>query len=233
MKSIQGLILALLLGGAAVVFNWIYLQKKAAEFEMVSFLGIRNGVKVRLGETLLESHFQQVPVPKRYADNLREHVFLYDDNRTVAGIKATREYASGDLVHLEDYKTPAQAIKLKDDERLIWIAVESRAFVPTLVNPGDEVTFVFPSAVGRPGGGAAGNTAESIGPFKIGALGSRLGDVNVSQGYSNSRSEERQIGIIVRVESGNLEANALRLLELTAGASRSMAVALHPRKEAE
>ena len=42
MKAVPGLVVALILGGAAVVFNWIYLEKKAAEFEVVSFLGIRD-----------------------------------------------------------------------------------------------------------------------------------------------------------------------------------------------
>ena len=231
MKALQGLIVAALLGGVAVVLNWIYLEKKASEFQMESFLGIRDDVKLRLGETLLESHFAEVPVPKRYAEKLKKYVFLYRDKGTVAGIKATRDYEGGDLVYREDYKTPARALKLKPDERLIWVTVESRAFVPALVNPGDQITFIFP----RPGPtGTAKQTvsaSEAIGPFTIGALGTRLGDFNVSRGYSAARTEERQVGIIVRVEGGELEANALRLLELTTGGNRSVAVALHPRKK--
>lgn len=231
MKALQGLIVAVILGAVAVVLNWIYLEKKASEFEMVSFLGIQDGVTVHLGETLREDYFAEVPVPKRYAEKLKKYVFLYRDKGTVAGIKATRDYATGDLVYRGDYKTPARSIKLQPDERLIWVTVESRAFVPALVNPGDQITFIFP----RPGpnGTAEQNppTSESIGPFTIGALGTRLGDVNVSKGYSAARTEERQVGIIAHVEGGELEANALRLLELTAGGSRSLAVALHPRKK--
>jgi hypothetical protein len=203
---------------------------------MVSFLGIREGTKIKVGDVLLESHFAEVPVPARYADQLKKFVFLYRDKGTVTRIKAIREYAGGDLVHREDYKTPEQEIALKPDERMVWVAVESRAFVPSLVNPGDQITFVFP----QPGLGAveagvagAGSASELIGPFRVGALGTRLGDVKVSQAYSAGRSEERQIGIIVRVEGGKLEANALRLLELTAGGNRSVAVALHPREREE
>ena len=44
MKAVPGLVVALILGGAAVVFNWIYLEKKASEFQVVSFLGIRDDV---------------------------------------------------------------------------------------------------------------------------------------------------------------------------------------------
>ncbi len=231
MKAVPSLIVALILGAAAVIFNWIYLQKKASEFELVSFLGIRDDVSIRLGETLLESHFEEVPIPQRYAEKLRKYVFTYRDKPTIVGINATRDYQGGDLVHREDYRTPARAIKLKDDERLIWVTVDSRAFVPALVNPGDQLTFVFPA----PGasGPAANATAETLGPFTIGALGTRLGDVDVAKGHSSGRAEERQVGIIAKVESGKLEAKALRLLELTTGANRSIAVALHPKKSTD
>ncbi len=159
MKAVPGLIVALILGGAAVVFNWIYLEKKASEFQVVSFLGIRDDAKIRLGETLLETHFEEVPVPKTICRATQEIRLLYRDKATVAGIKATRDYEGGDLVHREDYRTPAKAIKLRDDERLIWVTVESRAFVPALVNPGDQLTFVFP----QPGTGSGPRSAESIG----------------------------------------------------------------------
>ena len=90
MKAVPGLIVAIILGGAAILFNWIYLEKKASEFEKVSFLGIRLGKTVRLGETLSTDHFTEVPVPKRYADRLKKFVYLYEDRATVTGIKATR-----------------------------------------------------------------------------------------------------------------------------------------------
>ena len=232
MKAVPSLIVALILGGAAVIFNWVYLQKKASEFEVVAFLGIREDVTIRLGETLLESHFEEVPIPKRYADKLKKYVFTYRDKPTIAGIKATRDYQGGDLVHRQDYRTPARTIKLKDDERLIWVTVDSRAFVPALVNPGDQLTFVFPGP-GTSGPMANDATAETLGPFTIGALGTRLGDVDVAKGHSSGRAEERQVGIIAKVESGKLEAKAVRLLELTTGANRSIAVALHPKKQAD
>ncbi len=186
-----------------------------------------------MGETLKEDSFEPVLVPKRYAETLKKYVFLYRDKGTVAGIKATRNYEGGDFVHREDYKTPARSIKLKTDERLIWVTVESRAFVPALVNPGDQITFIFPAPGMRAGPSNPNAAVESIGPFTIGTLGTRLGDINVSRSYSSSRAEERQVGIIAHVEGGTLEPKALRLLELTAGSNRSVAVALHPRKKAD
>lgn len=229
MKAVPGLIVAVILGGAAVMFNWVYLQKKASQFESVAFLGIRDGVRVRLGETLTDSHFVEVPVPEKHAEKLKKFVFLYRDKATVTGIKATRDYEGGDLVHREDYRTPATTIALKPDERLIWVTVDSRAFVPALVNPGDQLDFVFPS----PGAGLGPESApaEILGPFTIGALGTRLGDADVAKGYSTGRAEERQVGIIVKMEGGKLQANALRLLELTTGGNRNIAVALHPRED--
>ncbi len=231
MKAVPGLIIALVLGGAAVVFNWIYLERKAAQYEVVEFLGISDSAQVRVGETLEESDFAQVPVPKRYADRLKKFVHLYEDRNTVKSTKATRDYQGGDLVHLEDYRTPATEIQLEDEERLIWVTVESRAFVPALVSPGDELTFVFPLVGSAPGVAEANSLAETLGPFTIGALGTRLGDVNVARGHNVGRAEERQIGIIARVDSGKLEPKALRLLELTTGSNRTFSVALHPRKK--
>lgn len=231
MKNTSGLIVAVILGGAAVVFNWIYLHEKAAQYQVESFLGIRNGEEIQVGETLLDSHFEAVPVPRKYAEKLEDYVYLYRDKATVTGIKATRDYEGGDLVHLEDYRTPARTIKLKDDERLIWVAVDSRAFVPALVNPGDQLTFVFPSVGSGGGSRSSGSTAETLGPFTIGALGTRLGDVDVDRGYGSGHAEERQVGIIAQVEGGDLGQESLRLLELTTGGNRVAAVALHPREQ--
>jgi len=174
-----------------------------------------------------------VPVPKTYAEKLKDYVFLYRDKATVVGINATRDYEGGDLVHLEDYRTPAATIELESDERLIWVAVDSRAFVPALVNPGDQLTFVFPAAGGGAGPASAGETAETLGPFTIAALGTRLGDIDVARGHGSGRAEERQVGIIAKVEGGKLEGQALRLLELTTGRDRIAAVALHPRRQDE
>lgn len=233
MKTVSGLIVALILGGAAVVFNWIYLHEKAAKFQIESFLGIRDGETIRLGEPLREKHFAAVPVPKKYAETLKDYVFLYRDKATVVGINATRNYEGGDLVHLEDYRTPAETIDLEPDERLIWVAVDRRAFVPALVNPGDQLTFVFPAPGAGDGSGGAAETAETLGPFTIAALGTRLGDIDVARGHGGGRAEERQVGIIAKVEGGKLEGKALRLLELTTGRDRIAAVALHPREQTE
>lgn len=230
MKNTSGLIVAVILGGAAVVFNWIYLHEKAARFRVESFLGIREGEEIQVGDTLLDSHFEAVPVPKKYAEKLEDYVYLYQDKATVTGIKATRDYEGGDLVHLEDYRTPARTIQLKDDERLIWVAVDSHAFVPALVNPGDQLTFVFPSVGSGGNPRSAAGTAETLGPFTIGALGTRLGDVDVNRGYGHGHAEERQVGIVAQVEGGDLDTKALRLLELTTAGNRVAAVALHPRE---
>ena len=176
MKAVPGLIIALILGGAAIIFNYIYLERKASEYEVVEFLGIRQGVKVRVGEKLLDSQFEAVPVPKRYAERLKKYVYQYQDRNTVKDTKATRDYEGGDLVHLEDYRTPATEIHLKDDERLIWVTVESRAFVPALVNPGDQLTFVFPLVgTSTAGGGEANSLAEIAGPFHHRRLGHATG----------------------------------------------------------
>ena len=61
-------------------------------------------------------------------------------------------------------------------------------------------------------------------------MGTRLGEVNVARSHNTGRAEERQVGIIAKVEGGQLEEKALRLLELTTGSNRTFSVALHPKK---
>jgi hypothetical protein len=73
-----------------------------------------------------------------------------------------------------------------------------------------------------------------IGPFRIGSLGNRLGGRDVMHASRISQVQERQVGIIVKVEGDSLEAKAMTLLErLQEGTTGSIVVALHPRRPKE
>jgi hypothetical protein len=246
MKGPLGLIVAAVLGLLGVALNWFYLQGKTKTIASVSFLGV-GAAAIEPGQAFQEQDFAEVKIPKQNnTDNLKKFVYLYQDRNTVAGTTATRRYQSGDLVYRADYRTAPAVLKLAPDERLIWIPVDSRSFVPELVDPGDEITFILPrSAINSPtpadpsaGGGGGPSPAlktELMGPFRIGSLGARLGSADVMRGSRGSQIQQRQVGIIVRVEKAaegdRLEAKAMQLLErIQRSDYRNIGIALHPRR---
>jgi hypothetical protein len=153
---------------------------------------------------------------------------------------------------LEDLKTPPQELKLGENERAMFVPIDSRAFVPKLVAPGCFVDFVSSRSMDpSPTPAVAENPAEpagprpvadvaeqpalsgpidSIGPFEILALGNRLGSSEVSRAYKTSQVQENILTIRVKVDkTGRLEpkAQALRsLLDRTQG--RGVSILLYP-----
>lgn len=240
MKGMQGLIIAGLLGLVGVALNWIYLQGKAKDFQTVSFIGIRSGATIEPGTTIKEQHLAAVTVPKDYADNLREFVYLYKDLPTVVGISATRSYREGDLIYREHYRTPPPQLKLQEGEKLIWIPANGDSFVPDLVDPGDQIEFIVPVYESRPA--PTGDGTESgpmmtaanrvmrtmqIGPFRVGSLGSRLASNRLARGSRIRSSQERLVGIVIDTkkptEMENAEALQARVLS---GEYQNLGVAL-------
>lgn len=209
MKGMQGLIVAGLLGVLAVALNWIYLNGKTKDKgDYVKFLAVKSGVKIAPGQIIRDDQLQAVGVPKDYAERLKETAYLYEERATVVGITATVEYQAGDLLCRQDYRTPPAELKLTPDEMLIWIPVNSSSFVPELVNPGDRINFIVPVYEDRPVPAAGdGSVAavparhlvetKSIGPFRVGSLGSRLASRDVARAHRLSTSQERLIGIVI------------------------------------
>jgi hypothetical protein len=238
MKGMQGLIVAGLLGVLGVALNWIYLQGKTKDVATVRFLGIKAGTPLEAGQVIREEHLQTVPVPALHAGNLKEYVYLYDERGTVVGITATRRYQAGDLLYRQDYRTPPAELKLAPGEKLIWIPVNSSGFVPELVDPGDRIEFVIPVYESQPlpTGVEEGMTAasarrvvrtESIGPFRVGSLGSRLASRDVARGNRLSTSQERLIGIVVSQNDQREQDNAANLqARILSGDFRDIGVAL-------
>jgi hypothetical protein len=238
MKGMQGLIVAGLLGVLGVALNWIYLQGKTRDIASVRFLGIRSEIPIEPGQIIREEQLQAVAVPERHAGNLKDYVYLYDERGTIVGITATRRYQLGDLLYRQDYRTPPAELKLAPQEKLIWIPVNSSGFVPELVDPGDRIEFIIPIYDSRPlpaddGGGPTGNPArrmvrtESIGPFRVGSLGSRLASREVARGNRLSTSQERLIGIVVDQNDPRERDNAANLHgRILSGDFRDIGVAL-------
>ncbi|MCL4203670.1 MAG: hypothetical protein KJ000_14290 [Pirellulaceae bacterium] len=243
MKGMQGLIVAGLLGVLGVALNWIYLQGKTKDVATIRFLGIKAGTPLEAGQVIREEHLEAVPVPALHAGNLKDYVYLYDERGTVVGITATRRYQAGDLMYRQDYRTPPAELKLAPHEKLIWIPVNSSGFVPELVDPGDRIEFVIPVYESQPlpagieEGMAAASArrvvrTESIGPFRVGSLGSRLASRDVARGNRLSTSQERLVGIVVSQNDQREVDNATNLqARILSGDFRDISVALLEKRK--
>ncbi len=159
MKGVHGLILAIGLGVAGALCNWFYVHQKASGFDQEEFVGVRPGAAINQGDALKREDLVAVAIPKDHAGNLRTMAVLFKDIETVVGMKATRNYNSetGEMLLLQDLKTPPPELKLKPNERAMWIPVDTKTIVPSLIVPGeDKVSFLIPRLGGADGISGAG-----------------------------------------------------------------------------
>lgn len=75
----------------------------------------------------------------------------------------------------------------------------------------------------------AGSTAEVVGPFKVLALGNRMGSAEVMRAAKIPQTQENMIGIQAKMEGGKLEPKTARLFALLDATNfRQVAVYKHP-----
>ena len=242
----------LALAGALV--NWFYLDTKARQLEKVEFLCIAPGVTIRKGDRFTDEKFAALPIPKnnvtdRNGKILREDAILYADRGTVIGMAATRLYEENEIILRQDLKTPPTTLGLtKPNEAAMWIPVDTRTFVPSLVSAGDLVSFLVggvptPAMPHEPGVDASGDetnttlpapvlpgNSELIGPFRVLSLGNRLGSADVLKASGVPQMQENVMTVSVTVEGGQLDAKAAKLWKLLQSSGfRQAGVVLHPR----
>lgn len=242
MKGMPGLASALILGLLAAGLNWFYLDRKSREFEKVSFVSIAPETLVHPGETFTRSHFAEMPVPEAAARKLEGIAVLWKDLDTVIGMNAVREFSGDELLLRTDLETPPGELQLADDERALWIPVDQKSFVASLVVPGDEVDFLVPRrqilASPIPADGtqaptpAAGGRTQIVGPFKVLSIGNRLGKTNVLNAARLPQLQENIITVRVKMNGAFLDEDAERLLDaLQAANYREVGLLLRPRKK--
>ncbi len=244
MKGIQGLILAIGLGVAGALFNWAYLAGKSSQETMVSFVGIKGNTTVNHGEILRDEDLVPVRIPLRLVGNLNNFAVRYDGKGSVVGQRVSRNMTGECLLLREDLKTPPQKLDLEEGEDVWWIPVDTRAFVPSLVKPGDMVSFLIgrPSrptraVPGRPrspaeaGDDSSTGPIKPIGPFKILALGNRLGSSDVMRAARTPQLQENVLAIRVSDHVAGERRMAEELWRLLQATNfRNVGVTLHNRK---
>ncbi|HUE71740.1 MAG TPA: hypothetical protein VMP01_12710 [Pirellulaceae bacterium] len=243
-----GLIIAVVLGVVGATLNFLYLLRKAENFDKVAFLSIRSDTWVKRGDTFREDHFAPIEIPKgAVSAQLSDTALRFSDLNTVKGMKATRDYAGGEMVLEEHLRTPPAELVFSDpNERVMWVPVDTRTFVPSLVKPGDWVSFLVPKGyVVRPPALPPGENGdedtgpatplplsdtELVGPFKVLSIGNRLGSTDVFKAAGMPQQQENILSISVRADGNQLEAKAKKLWDLLqAGGFRQAGVVLHPR----
>ncbi len=155
MKGIQGLILAMGLGSAGAIFNYAYLAKRSQHLTKVAFVGIKQDKTVGRGEPLTEDAIEPVEIPSLWVGNLGSFAVKWEARATVIGRRVWRTLDSGSLLLLADLKTPPSELSFGQnlppgvDEIEKGVPIDTRTQVPSLLEPGDMVSFVVASF--RPG----------------------------------------------------------------------------------
>jgi len=232
MKGVMGLLTAVALGVVGALCNFVYLAQKARDLEHIDFIGIADEVQINPGDKFKESDLIPISIPRPSVGNLEKAAVLYSDWRTVVGMAATRSYIPGEVILRQDLRTPPPLdIKklLGENERVMWIPVDTRTFVPSLVNPGDLVSFLVPKQIApalpppvegeeplapRPQPQIQRGGSDILGPFRILALGNRMGSSEVLRAAGQNAQQENVIAIAVEVKNGVMSDSGQKLSDL-------------------
>jgi len=230
MKGVMGLLTAVALGVVGALCNFVYLAQKARDLEHIDFIGIADEVQINPGDKFKESDLIPISIPRPSVGNLEKAAVLYADWRTVVGMAATRSYIPGEIILRQDLRTPPPLdIKklLGENESVMWIPVDTRTFVPSLVNPGDLVSFSIPKQVTpalpppvegqeplAPRPQTQRGAIDTLGPFRILALGNRMGSSEVLRAAGQNAQQENVMAIAVEIRNGVLSDAGQKLSDL-------------------
>lgn len=241
MRGMQGLAIAAALGIVGAVCNWFYIYQQAANYDKIYFVAVKRGVHLNPGERFKESHLEAFDIPLEGAGSLPEAAVQWRDRGTVIGETAIRAYDGGEIILLEDLKTPSlgrMSDELGAGETLRWVPVDQRMMASDHINPGDMVLFVLatPGPGGRAGAGA-GNGASGLntteyGPFEVLTLGNRRGRKDVLQSRGGALGNENLIGIRIEEKGESLQESKRLFDALRITGSQGVQVILLSSREA-
>ncbi len=212
MKGLQGILIAVALGIVAAVCNWFYITGHAKDFVKVSFVVVKSGTQIDVGDRFKKSHFEKVDIPENNLGHLETVAVRWSDLDTVVGQTSPRSFSGSEILLRYDLKTPPQrdvSELLGENEVLRWVPVDQRSFTPDHVNPGNLVRFVVPMFTAAKG--ARGNAppkgsaavpqslrqSEEFGPFEVLTLGNRRGRKEILRSRGATTGQENLIGIRV------------------------------------
>jgi len=264
MKGIHGLILAIGLGIAGALFNFAYLANRSRDVEKVAFIGVKEDKVIGRGEPLSEEQLEPVEIPRRWVGRLEDYAILWSARQTVLGRGASRPLEGGSLLLRSDLRTPPRELTFGANlpagvqEVATWVPIDTRRLVPSLVQPGDLVSFIVtasrgnaptlaaeapkadpPGKAGPKGAPAAAaprpasrDVVDLCGPFKVLSIGNRLGTQDVMQAAKIAQTQENVMTIAVKIENGQMEPEAARLVRvIEQTGSKPLGYILHSRSQ--
>lgn len=240
MKGALGLTIAAALGIVGAVCNWLYLEQRAKETETVSFIALKPGVQLNIGDPFRESDLEPVPLPKSRVGNLIERAPQWSGLSAVVGWPANRVFRGGEIILDADTEAPSTrdlSDTLQEDEVAYWVPIDAGSVVSDQINPGDMVSFQTAAMTGPTPAGSTPRASgpQIIGPFRVLALGNRRERPNIEQASrQRGSSGANTITIVVKLADGQFEPAAAELVKaIQLGGNQGLGVLLHSSRVEE
>lgn len=186
MKNTLKLVIPLILGLIAGIFNFLALKSTVQE---VSFVKAARAIEI--GEIFEEGTVEELPLMAEQAESLKDSAVLYKDLGLLSGQRATRAIQPGDIIFYRDTESLQGEIYdfRAGDKAALPISLEG-VTAPPKMRVGDRVELKIP--VDTPGG----KTTRWIGPFRL---------VSVGEEISNSAEIVESTRISVAYDEKNRE----------------------------
>ena len=236
MKSTHALMIAAVLGILGAGLNYWYLWTRSRQFKAELFIGVSDdAVPISQGDRLLEADLVEVPVPLESADEIRKFAIPWSARKTIEGERVCRAISEPRLLLSDDLKTPPRELDIPEGWAAIGVPIDTRTSTPSLIQPGQLVSFIISSARGgltadagsanlvsgfnpsQPGNAELDDAdadkpvkppgaTVTIGPFRVLSLGNRLGSTDVMRAARERQVQENVMLIAVKVtKNGELD----------------------------
>jgi hypothetical protein len=186
MKNTLKLVIPLVLGLIAGIFNFLALKSTVQE---VSFVKAKTTIEI--GAAFEEDNVEALPLTAKLAESLKDTAVLYEDLGLLSGQRATRTIQSGDIIFYRD--TESMQGEIYDfragDKAALPVSLEG-VTTPPKMRVGDRVELKIP--IDTP----AGPSSRWIGPFRL---------VSVGEEISNSAEIVESTRISVAYDEKNRE----------------------------
>lgn len=165
MKNTLKLVIPLILGLIAGVFNFLALKSAVQE---VSF--VKAKIAIEIGESFDAGAVEELPLMSKYAETLKDSAVLYRDLGLLSGQRSTRSIQAGDIIFYRDTESLQGEIYDFRDGDLAALPVSLEGVTtPPKMRVGDLVELKIP---GDPKD--ATSATRWIGPFRLVSVGEEI-----------------------------------------------------------
>jgi hypothetical protein len=192
MKNTLKLVIPLILGLIAGLFNFLALKSAVQE---VSF--VKASREIEIGETFDEGSVEELPMMAKYAETLKDSAVLYQDLGLLSGQRTTRTIQAGDIIFYRD--TESLQGELYDfregDKAALPVSLEG-VTTPPKMRVGDHVELKIPVSPTSSGGASS----RWIGPFRLVSVGEEVSNsaeitesTRISVAYDDKNDTNREM----------------------------------------